>query len=353
MNRTLHLFFGKKDSWCSLTLCFFSKKTQQTNFSVFEIHTMIEIPNLISLCRKQSGGEIPQASNLRPMEDIDKFMRHNISLEGECCSSKIKYGGVSIRGDRPEYEDRFLICPSHDDFVACIFDGHGGAGVAEYCYQNWIYMLKKQPVYETNPRLAMEQTFYDMERELFKHQIAGGTTVTCIIVRNNQIHVGHVGDSRAVLIRMEGFVHLTCDHRPYLKAEMDRITKHGLKIKSGRVISKDGSISLNMSRCLGDFQFKDHTSTIESQAVSCIPDILTYNLQTPVRVLLATDGLWDFMSSIEAVNHVKKEFMDDDFDNDVKYSNIVHSLMEKCLENPRANDNMTCMLIEICPRVET
>ncbi len=90
-----------------------------------------------------------------------------------------------------------------------------------------------------------------------------GTTVTVAVVKEGWIHLGHVGDSRAILVRKIGTeiipVVLTRDHKPHLAEEKSRIEQHGGVVKimkhdgSSRVFCKRKNYpGLSMSRALGD-----------------------------------------------------------------------------------------------------
>ena len=50
-----------------------------------------------------------------------------------------------------------------------------------------------------------------------------GTTSTTVLVYDNTLYVAHCGDSRAVLVKSDGVVGLTRDHKPSDPAEAARI----------------------------------------------------------------------------------------------------------------------------------
>ena len=60
-------------------------------------------------------------------------------------------------------------------------------------------------------------------------QMRAGTTATIAVVNDTEIVVGHVGDSRAIVVGSRGITMLTTDHRPTNDAERKRVLKAGLK----------------------------------------------------------------------------------------------------------------------------
>lgn len=67
------------------------------------------------------------------------------------------------------------------------------------------------------------------------------------LIRENQLTVANVGDSRCVLCRGKTAVDMSKDHKPEDQIELDRITKAGGKI------THDGRVNggLNLSRAIG------------------------------------------------------------------------------------------------------
>ena len=81
-----------------------------------------------------------------------------------------------------------------------------------------------------------------------------GCTAVCAMVLGNQLVVANAGDSRCVLSRKGQAVALTEDHKPTNDEEFDRICKAGGFVADGRVNG-----SLNLSRALGDLEYKSAT----------------------------------------------------------------------------------------------
>ena len=119
------------------------------------------------------------------------------------------------------------------------------------------------------------------------------------------------GDSRAVLARETGgrmeVVPLTEDHKPNSPGELERIDEAGgrvarLQDESGEEVGPDRVWlryawipGLAMSRALGD-------ALAHRVGVSSVPEISTHEISASDRFLiLASDGIWEFITNEEAV----------------------------------------------------
>jgi len=92
------------------------------------------------------------------------------------------------------------------------------------------------------------------------------------------------------------------DHKPQLESEEKRIIAAGGRISGGRVNN-----NLNLTRSLGDHEYKQNASLKPSeQIITCVPDIRKYDFKDETDfVLLGCDGIWDVMRDEEAVNFVR------------------------------------------------
>jgi serine/threonine protein phosphatase PrpC len=206
-----------------------------------------------------------------------------------------------------------------------VFDGHGvnGHHVSEYIKQNLPKNLES--------RLSNEEDFNDLKlttilklafnrtnRELnyqndFDISYSGSTCVS-ILIRNGIIISANLGDSRAVLARQlpRGpiAIDLTTDHKPDLDHERERIESAGGRVDTyktpngqpygpPRVWFRDSNIpGLAMSRSFGD-------SIAARVGVISEPDIGFHRIHASDKfIIIASDGLWEFISSQEAVEIV-------------------------------------------------
>lgn len=89
------------------------------------------------------------------------------------------------------------------------------------------------------------------EQNYWEFCVAGCTSVVALIA-GPMLYVGNAGDSRCVLSRAGTAIGMSIDHKPDLEAEKQRIQKAGGEVIDGRVNG-----NLNLSRALGDMEYKD------------------------------------------------------------------------------------------------
>ncbi|HHY33427.1 MAG TPA: Stp1/IreP family PP2C-type Ser/Thr phosphatase [Firmicutes bacterium] len=112
-------------------------------------------------------------------------------------------------------EDDYLI----GDGVFAVADGLGGHEAGEIASQMAIRMLKEfKPPENGDPAGALAEALEGINRAVYKRSVADpscegmGTTLTVLLITGDTAYIGHVGDSRAYLVR-DGRLHrLTEDH---------------------------------------------------------------------------------------------------------------------------------------------
>lgn len=99
-----------------------------------------------------------------------------------------------------------------------------------------------------------------------------GCTAVVVLISDTQIVCANAGDSRACLARSSGSqmcFPLSDDHKPDNLPEKARIEAAGGFVEENRVNG-----SLNLSRSLGDFEYKSNASVdFTQQMVTCDPEI--------------------------------------------------------------------------------
>ncbi|XP_029699334.1 integrin-linked kinase-associated serine/threonine phosphatase 2C isoform X1 [Takifugu rubripes] len=231
------------------------------------------------------------------------------------------------RGERDEMQDAHVLLP---DMGAClaalphnvcrvsyfaVFDGHGGARASQFAAENLHQILaKKFPVRETENvdgliRKCLLDTFRQTDEDFLKKASSqkpawkDGSTVTCLLAVDDVVYVANLGDSRAVLCRMESSgagggqkpvtLALSKEHNPTIYEERMRIQKAGGTVRDGRVLGV-----LEVSRSIGDGQYK-------RCGVISTPDLRRCRLTANDRfIILACHGLFKVFSADEAVKFV-------------------------------------------------
>ena len=95
-----------------------------------------------------------------------------------------------------------------------------------------------------------------------------GCTANVLLIKDNVVYVANAGDSRSIAIMKDGKVEeLSSDHKPEKPTEMERIKKAGGCVFNGRVNG-----NLNLSRALGDLQYKKNKALEpKDQAICALP----------------------------------------------------------------------------------
>ncbi|OVA06279.1 Protein phosphatase 2C (PP2C)-like domain [Macleaya cordata] len=159
------------------------------------------------------------------------------------------------------------------------------------------------------------KAFRVMDKELRVHPnvdcFCSGTTAVTLVKQGQDLVIGNIGDSRAILGTRDQddsliAVQLTEDLKPNLPREAERIRRC-----KGRVFALKGEPDvarvwlpntdgpgLAMARAFGDFCLKNY-------GVISVPDISYRRLsERDEFVVLATDGVWDVLSNKEVIDIV-------------------------------------------------
>ncbi|KAJ8458112.1 hypothetical protein OPV22_031038 [Ensete ventricosum] len=162
---------------------------------------------------------------------------------------------------------------------------------------------------------SLLKAFGNMDKELKEQHgincFCSGSTAVTLIKQGQELVIGHIGDSRAVLGTRDQndsltAVQLTVDLKPSLPSEAERIRQcngrvfgHTTEPDVLRVwLPTNNSPGLAMTRAFGDFCLKDF-GLISVPEISCrrITDRDEF-------VVLASDGIWDVLSNKEVVDIV-------------------------------------------------
>ncbi|KAL4193070.1 hypothetical protein AMTRI_Chr06g175090 [Amborella trichopoda] len=159
------------------------------------------------------------------------------------------------------------------------------------------------------------KAFKVMDKELRLHPaidcFCSGTTAVTLVKQGQDLVIGNIGDSRAILgTRDEDdsliAVQLTVDLKPNLPREAERIRQCRGRVfalqdepEVARVwLPNNDSPGLAMARAFGDFCLKDY-------GLISVPDVSYRRLtERDEFIVLATDGVWDVLSNKEVVDIV-------------------------------------------------
>lgn len=119
----------------------------------------------------------------------------------------------------------------------------------------------------------------------------------CPNVLDRHICVANCGDSRAVMLRGDGVVPLTDDHKPDREDEKDRVEAAG-----GQILYWNGRRVMGvlaMSRAIGDQSLQPYI----------IPDpeiTILHRREDDELIIMGSDGIWDVLSNEETCQLAKR-----------------------------------------------
>ncbi|CAM8939717.1 unnamed protein product [Rhodiola kirilowii] len=316
----------------------------------------------------------------------------------------IRWGSVKFQGLRDEMEDDILVRSDglNGFSFAAVFDGHAGFSSVKFLREELYYecasalqdgLLLSSRDFDTM-KSAMQKAFQQADAKLLDWLTStdkddeSGSTATVIFIGNETLLVSHVGDSSVVnidlkvnvlvvlvtqmsqiIINIHRFSRangkpeiLTNPHRPYGRnkvslQEIRRVREAGGWIVDGRIC---GDISV--SRAFGDVRFKTKKNEMlgkgvedgrwtkkfisrikfKDDLVTALPDIYQVSLGTDAEfILLASDGLWDYMNSLEAVNLVRNQLQKH---GDVQLA--CEALAQTALDR-RSQDNVSIIIADL------
>ncbi|KXS18075.1 protein phosphatase 2C [Gonapodya prolifera JEL478] len=285
---------------------------------------------------------------------------------------KSAYGASSMQGWRISMEDAhttILRLPNrappfgnsattmfdaklHHSFYG-VFDGHGGASVAQYAGKRLHWKVAQQEEFAKGDfETALKKGFLSIDDELrddpdFQNDPSGCTAVVAIVTDDDVIYVANAGDSRCVLCSDGKAVAMSEDHKPGNPDESARIMRGGGFVEYGRV---NGNLAL--SRALGDFEFKQNPSLPpEEQVVTAFPDVVARKVTPSDEFLvLACDGIWDVLDNQQVCDFVSRAVSEQK-----PLGVVCEDLMDRCLAPDRRAselggigcDNMTVVVVAL------
>lgn len=210
----------------------------------------------------------------------------------------------------------------------CVFDGHGEQGdkVSEFCMYELPRTLEAHPCLlegEGDVTKAFKETFLGVDEKLARKAgidaFYSGTTAVVCLVKEGRLWVANAGDSRCTLATVDPdwsgrllAQDLSIDQNPDSPMEMARIVGRGGFVSpppepglSARVwLDADFTqVGLAMARSIGDY-------AVKGVGVIAEPEVMMHELREGGRdrfLLSASDGVWEFISSQEAVDIVWEE----------------------------------------------
>lgn len=215
-------------------------------------------------------------------------------------------------------EDAFYL-PAGEECFCAIADGMGGHNAGEVASAMAIQvfsdeMRKADAISGETMRAAVERANAAVFRKsLESEQCSGmGTTFTALGVNGSELHIAHVGDSRAYLLRNGAIMRLTLDH-----TLVEEMVMQGLITPSA---AKHHPKRNYITRALGT---GDHVEV----------DLVRIELQPGDLLFLCTDGL---------SNHVEDKQILETSSGDLSWNEKLEKLIAMSIRDG-SSDNITAM----------
>jgi len=280
-----------------------------------------------------------------PLSIVEESTKQNETIEKfkEVVKARVKgyatmtmIGKMAYNPNKKNQDSRLIIKDFNDvkdAYLFAVLDGHGHNGhlVSNYAkkrlpinieHEILKSIIKNEDNKEDRGPLDIDneiliESFKKTNEDILLSNIDvtySGTTLVLVLLVGNSLICANVGDSRAVLGKLNNSqweAHpISHDHKPDSPREYERIINSNGRVESyvsasggplgpKRVWKKNENVpGLAMSRALGD--------KLASEAgVICIPEIIKENLNREDKVLvLASDGIWEHINNLEAIKIV-------------------------------------------------
>jgi len=225
----------------------------------------------------------------------------------------ISFGVYQNQGGRTYQEDRWFVSKNKQFFA--VFDGHGGSAMSEYAQQNMYENYQK--ACDCTVKSELQQCFEKTSENFIKNNPneTCGSTAVAVVVQGKDMYFANVGDSRAIHIRKKN-IFQTKDHKCTDENERKRVQTQINNANKGKKrraeIADTGDIHvpvvvngenrkrrLAMSRSLGDKEYKQY-------GVVATPTVEKVTVQDGDIIVMASDGLWDMISSEDVRNFIQE-----------------------------------------------
>ena len=314
---------------------------------------------------KEKENELPQ--NLKKPKE---------STEKKVVTKKIKdilpYTHVGFDGEEPKEnnQDNYFIYKNfmgNKDYIyMSVCDGHGVEGhfVSDFIKETLPHDMSEN-LRNTNiltetqkAHSIITQTFLIANEKLVDNEeinsLFSGSTCVSVIYTPQRLIVPNIGDSRAVLGRLNKetgtikAIELSRDHKPTEKDEAQRIIENDGRIQPfiedgefvgpERVWIKEEEVpGLAMTRSFGD-------RVAATVGVMSEPEIKEFDFcEEDKYMIIASDGIWEFISSQECIDIIKDFYEKNDLKGCCEY--LYQESSKRWLKEEEVIDDTTLILV--------
>ena len=293
-----------------------------------------------SFSQKSNKKEYPNMAHIQNREI--KYIKH---IESLC---KKGYSGPGIKKTN---QDNFFIYNNFNNNSNYVYlgvcDGHGifGQDISTYLVNNLPQKMNKKVISKNVKNLSnadisllttiFQETFVETNISLNSDERIdssySGSTCVSLLFTPSKVFCINVGDSRCILGKFlekdKNWIsyHLSRDHKPSEPDEMLRIKKYGGIVESyrdnfGNFVGPERvwgtgleGPGLAMSRSFGDEMGHGLGIVVD-------PEILEHFFEKEDKfIVLASDGIWEFLSNEEVVNIVQEYYLENNVEGAIEH----------------------------------
>ncbi|XP_043718302.1 protein phosphatase 2C 57-like [Telopea speciosissima] len=292
--------------------------------------------------------------------------------------AEIRWGCSRLQGPRQEMEDDAVVRTDNlDGFsFAALFDGHAGFSSVKFLrdelFKECVEALQGGLLLSSKDfnavSEALQEAFTNADIKLLNwlevngEEVESGSTATVMFVGNDMLVISHVGDSSVVLSCSGKAELLTSSHRPYGSSKVSRQEIRRIKEAGGWIVNGRICGDISISRAFGDMRFKTKKNEMLEKGVEegrwtqkfisrlqfngdlviASPDTYQVALGSDAEfILLASDGLWDYMNRTDAVIFVRNQLR--------QHGNVqiaCEALAQAALDR-RSQDNVSIVIADL------
>ena len=324
----------------------------------------------------QRSNSQPQSNIIKNIEKTEKIEKISTKPENKKIQKKIKnmhtftHVGFDGEQDKENNQDSYFIYSNFAGnklyYYMSVCDGHGVEGhyVSNFIkeilpstlsnnLQGKNILKNSEIIHEIITEVFLMANEQLIENENINSAFSGSTCVSVIYTPERLISA-NIGDSRAVLGRYDKesgkykSIDLTRDHKPTEEDEAKRIIDNDGRIQPfidegefigpSRVWVKEDDVpGLAMTRSFGD-------RVAATVGVISEPEIKEWDLQNDDKFLIvASDGIWEFISSQECVQFVSQFYENNDIKGCAQF--LYEESKKRWIAEEEVVDDITMILV--------
>jgi serine/threonine protein phosphatase PrpC len=241
-------------------------------------------------------------------------------------TTNLRWAGASDPGmRRTKNEDRFYTDP--DRGIYAVIDGVGGHAAGEHAAETALEVIRERLERQTgNPEDRLREAIALANNEIYRQSRSKtewngmACVLTIAVIEDDQVTVGHVGDSRLYLLRPGQIRKITHDHSPVGERE-DR----------GELSEEEA-----MRHARRNEIFRDVGSGERNPDDPSFIETASFPMPSDSALLLCSDGLTDLVSSSEIRAGVERYAPD--------FDAAIHALIGAA-NSAGGKDNITVVLV--------